>query len=158
MNLGSSQPKRPIGCRTKIFWKSFQLRSNAGRYRFIALLCTSNWFFGPKREKTGLVHFPLGFRGKNFKNFRKFFRPKITSKDTLGIGSSRTKTTDRYMHPSGTQGGLEKNLPKFRNNPQMGKMCDCAWWVHILGVGRGPNKVPYHTSTPYKYWLLTVRQ
>ena len=32
------------------------------------------------------------------------------------------------------------------------------WRVHILGVGRGPNKAPYHTFIPYKYWLLTLSQ
>ena len=53
---------------------------------------------------------------------------------------------------------LEKNLPKMTINPQMEKMGWCAWWVHILGVGRGPNKVLYHTSMPYQYQLLTLRQ
>ena len=61
------------GCQTSKLLKSFQLRSIALRNRFIAFLCTSNWFFGPKREKTGLVHFPSGFRGKIFEIF---FGPK----------------------------------------------------------------------------------
>ena len=30
--------------------------------------------------------------------------------------------------------------------------------VQILGVGCGPNEVPYHTFMPYKYWLLTLSQ
>ena len=158
MNLGPSQPKRPMGCRTKIFWKSFQLRSNAGRNRFIALLCTSNWFFGPKREKTGLVHFPLGFRGKNFKNFRNFFSAQNYIKRYIRYWVFPHENGGPVYAPIRHTGGLETILPKFRNNPQMGKMGDGAWGVHILGVGRGPNKVPYHTSTPYKYWLLTLRQ
>jgi len=53
---------------------------------------------------------------------------------------------------------LEKNLPKIAINPQMEKMGWCAWWVHILGVGRGPNKVLYHTCMPYQYQLLTLCQ
>ncbi len=53
---------------------------------------------------------------------------------------------------------LEKNMPKMAIYPQMEKMSWCAWWVHILGVGRGPNKVLYHTSMPYQYQLLTLRQ
>ncbi len=40
----------------------------------------------------------------------------------------------------------------------MEKIDGCAWWVHILGVGCGPNKVPYHTFMSYQYQLLTLRQ
>ena len=144
MNLGHSQPKRPMGCRTKIFWKSFQLRSNAGRNRFIALLCTSNWFFGPKREKTGLVHFPLGFRGKNFEIF---FRPKIISKDTLGIGSSRTKTADRYMHPSGTQGVLKKICQNSEITRKWEKWVIVPGGCTYLGWGAGQTKL--HIIPPH---------
>ena len=43
--------------------------------------------------------FTLGFRCKNF---RKFFRPKIISKDTLGSGCFRPKMLGRYMHSLGT--------------------------------------------------------
>ena len=55
-------------------------------------------------------------------------------------------------------GCLENFLPKSRVYTQMEKLGGCAWWVHILGVGRGPNKVPYHTFMPYQYQLLTLRQ
>ncbi len=55
-------------------------------------------------------------------------------------------------------GCLDKILPKSRVYPQMEKIEGCAWWVHILGVGRGPSKVPYHTLMPYQYQLLTLRQ
>ena len=134
-------------CRTKIFWKNFQLRSIALRNRFIASLCTSNSFFGSKREKTGLVHFPLGFRGKNFKKIRIFFRPKTVSKDTLGIGSSSTKTTDRYMHPSGTQGVLKK----FCQNSEITRKWEK--WVIVPGgctyLGWGAGQTKFHIIPPH---------
>ena len=147
-----------MGRQSSKLLKSPQLRSIALRILFIALLRTSNWFFGPKREKTGLVHFPLGFRGKNFKKHLKFFSAQNYIKRYIRYWVFPHDNGGPVYAPIRHTGGLEKNLPKFRNNPQMGKMGDCAWWVHILGVGRGPNKVPYHTSTPYKYWLLTLRQ
>ena len=145
-----------MGCRTKILWKSFQLRSIVLRNRFIASLCTSNWFFGPKRENTGLVHFPLGFRGKNFKNFRKNFSAQNCIKRYIRYWVFAHENGGPVYEPIRHTGGLEKFLPKFRNNPQMEKIGDCAWWVHILGVGCGPNKVPYHTFVLYKYWLLLL--
>ena len=158
MILGTKILERPMGCQISKLLKSFQLRSNPLRNRFIASLCTSNWFFGPKRENTGLVHFPLGFRGKNFRNFRNFFPAQNYIKRYIRYWVFPHENGGPVYAPIRHTGGLEKNLPKFRNNPQMEKMGDCAWWVHILGVGRRPNKVPYHTSTPYKYWLLTLRQ
>ena len=59
---------------------------------------------GPER------HFPLCFWGENGENFRE---PKTTSKDTLDSRSSRPKMLDKYVHPSGTQGGFENILLKM---------------------------------------------
>ncbi len=146
-----------MGCQTSKLLKSFQLRSVVLRNRFIAFLCTSNWFFCPKREKTGLVHFPLGFRGKNFKKIRNFFSAQNYIKRYIRYCVFPHENDGPVYAPIRHTEGLEKILPKLRNNPQMEKMGDCAWWVHILGVGRGPNKVPYHTIIPYKYWLLSQR-
>ena len=142
MSLGNSQPKRPIGCQTSKLLKSFQLRSNPLSNRFIAFLCTPNWFFGPKRENIGLVHFPLGFRGKNFKNFRNFFSAQNYIKRYIRYWVFPHENDGPVYAPIRHTGGLEKIFPKIRNNPQMEKMGDCAWWVHILGVGRGPKKSP----------------
>ena len=55
-------------------------------------------------------------------------------------------------------GGVEKNLLKMAFYPQMRKIDGCAWWVHILGVRRGENKVLYHTFIPYKYCWITPSQ
>ena len=158
MILGTKILERPMGCQTSKLLKRSQLRSIALRNLFIAFLCTSNWFFGPKRENTGLVHFPLGFKGKNFKNFRNFFSAQNCIKRYIRYSVFPHENGEPVYAPIRHTGGLGKILPKFRNNLQMGKMGDCPWWVHILGVGRGPNKVSYHTSTPYKYWFLTLRQ
>ncbi len=38
---------------------------------------------------------------------------------------------------------------------QIKKIDDCACWVHILGVRRGGNEVPYHTSMLHKYYWIT---
>tara|TARA_B100002003_G_scaffold183629_1_gene171848 strand:+ start:107 stop:280 length:174 start_codon:yes stop_codon:yes gene_type:complete len=55
-----------------------------------------------------------------FKFFSKIFSLKIISKDTLDTWSSRPKTVDRYMHPSGTQGVL-KIFGQNREKPANGK-------------------------------------
>ena len=69
----SSSLEYPMGCRMWKLLKTCQLRSNPLRNRFIALLYTSNRLFGQKAEKSGLVHFPLGFSCKKFQNFSKIF-------------------------------------------------------------------------------------
>ena len=103
--------------------------------------------FRPKRGNTGLVHFPLGFRGKNFKNFEIFFRPKIISKDTLGIGSSRTKTADRYMHPSGTQGVLNFFFQNYEVTRKWEKWVIVPGGCTYLGWGAGQTK--FHIIPPH---------
>ena len=158
MDFGTSLPKRPMECQTSKLLKSFQLRSKHHEHAIYSIPMIFKLIFGPKREKTGLVHFPLGFMGKKFKHFLKIFSAENYIKRYIRYWVFPHENGGPVYAPIRHTGGLEIILPKFRNNPQMRKMGDCAWWVHILGVGRGPNKVPYHTSTPYKYWLLTLRQ
>ena len=55
-------------------------------------------------------------------------------------------------------GGVQKILPKMAIYPQMKKIDGCAWWVHILGVRSGENKLPYHTFMLYEYYRLTPSQ
>ena len=146
--LGPASQSGLWGAEQNFFWKISQLRSKHEEWRFIAFLCTSNWFFGPKREKTGLVHFPLGFRGKNLKNFRNFFSAQNCIKRYIRYWVFAHENGGPVYAPIRHTGGLETILPKFRNNLQIEKMGDCAWWVHILEVGRGPNKVPYIPPHP----------
>jgi hypothetical protein len=114
--------------------------------------------FGPKREKIGWVHFPLGFRGKNFKSFRNFFLTQNYIKRYFRYWVFPHENGGPVYTPIRHTEGLEKILPKFRNNPQMGKLVIVPGRYTYWGWGAGPNKVPYHSSTPYKYWLLTLRQ
>ena len=55
-------------------------------------------------------------------------------------------------------GGLEKNFAENPDFPANEKIDGCAFVCKYLGVGCGPNEVPYHTFIPYKYWLLTLHQ
>jgi len=55
-------------------------------------------------------------------------------------------------------GGVQKFLLKMAIFPQMKKIEGCAWWVHILGVWSGENKLPYHISMLYKYYWLIPSQ
>ena len=147
MIFGMKILERPMGCQTSKLLKSFQWRSNPLRNRFIAFLCTSNWFFGPKRENTGLVHFPLGFRGKNFKNFRNFFSAQNYIKRYIRYWVFPHENGGPVYAPIRHTGGLEIVLPKFWNNPQMGK------WVIVPGgctyLGWGVGQTKFHIIPPH---------
>ena len=110
------------------------------------------------RPRALLVNCPSISLKDSGQNFQKFRWSKITSKDTSSTWISHRKMLDKYMHPSGTQGVLKKILLKMAFYPQMRKIDGCAWWVHILGVRRGENKVLYHTFIPYKYCCITPSQ
>ena len=49
----------PVGCQMSKLLKTFQLRSNYLRNWFIALPCTSNWFYGLNRENSEIHFFGL---------------------------------------------------------------------------------------------------
>ena len=101
-----------------------------------------------------MATFPFEFRRKIFEIF---FCPKLHQNIVWVLGSPFRKSwTGICTHQA--HRGSWKILAKIVKNPQMEKIDGCAWWVHILGVGCGPNKVPYHTFIPYKYWLLTLSQ
>ena len=104
------------------------------------------------------VHFPLGFSCKNFQKFSKNFFAQNYIKRHFRYLVFPPQNRGPVYAPIRHIGGLENFWLKIRIYPQMKKFGVCAWWVHILGVGCGPNKVPYHTFIPYKYWLLTLSQ
>ena len=104
------------------------------------------------------VYFPLGFSCKNVQNFLKNFFAQNYIKRHFRYLVFPPQNRGPVYAPIRHIGGLEKFWSKIRIYPQMRKIDGCAWWVHILGVGRGPNKVPYHTFVPYKYWHLPLSQ
>ena len=104
------------------------------------------------------VYFPLGFSCKNVQIFLKNFFAQNYIKRYFRYLVFPPHNRGPVYAPIRHIGGLEKFWSKIRIYPQMEKIVVCAWWVHILGVGRGPNKPPYHTFIPYKYWLLTLSQ
>ena len=104
------------------------------------------------------VYFPLGFSCKNLKIFLKNFFAQNYIKRHFRYLVFPPQNRGPVYAPIRHIGGLQKFWPKIRVCLQMRKIVVCAWWVHILGVGCGPNKVPYHTFIPYKYWLLTRSQ
>ena len=95
-------------------------------------------------------HFSLGFWGKNFENFQKKFLLENGIKTHFRDLNSISEDVGQVYAPIRHIGSFEKILPKMAIFLQMKKIDDCACWVHILGVRRGENKVPYHTFMLYK--------
>ena len=140
--------ERPMGCQTSKLFKSFQLRSNPLRNRFIAFLCTSNWFFGPKREKTGLVHFPSGFRGKNFKKFRKIFSAQNYIKRYIRYWVFPHENGGPVYAPIRHTGGLEKICQNSEITRKWEKWVIVPGGCTYLGWGAGQTK--FHTIPPHR--------
>ena len=86
-----------------------------------------------------LVHFPLGVSCKIFQNFAKFFFAQNYIKTHFRYLGFPPQNHGPAYAPIRHIGGLEMFWLKIRIYPQMRKIDVCAWWVHILGVGRGPN-------------------
>ena len=147
MIFGTKILERPMGCQTSKLLKSFQLRSNPLRNRFIAFLCTSNWFFGPKRENSGLLHFSLGFRGKNFKNFRNFFSAQNYIKRYIRYWFFPHENVGPVYAPIRHTGDLKKILPKFRNTRKWKKWVIVPGGCTYLGWGAGQTK--FHIIPPH---------
>ena len=101
-------------------------------------------------ENAPYGHFPLGFWGKNFENFRKIFLAQNGIKTHFRYLVSTSETVGYVYAPTRHIGAFENSLSKMAIFPQMKKIEGCACWVHILGVRCGENKVLYHTFIPYK--------
>ena len=137
--------ERHIRCQTSKLLTSFQLSPNPLRNWFIAFLCTSNWFFGPKREKTGLVHFPLGFSCKKFQNFSKnFFAQNCIKRYLRYVDFQRWSGICTHQAHRGSWKNFAEipDLPRNEKNQRV-----CLVGAHTWGGGGRAKQ----STIPYLY-------